>query len=462
MKELEPSAEQMQELVNTAARMVIDYLANMRGGPASTIDKSRDPALLLREPMPESGTPMQDLISILRQTVVDCAVNTAGGTYQAYIPGGGIFSAAVGEFIAAATNRYVGVWQVAPGTVELEATVIRWFTSLVGYGENAWGILTSGGSLANFSAIVAARRSMLPENFLTGTIYASDQVHHSIQKAAILAGFPVRNVRIIPSDEKFRIRVDALSARVEEDRRSGMTPFLIIGSAGTTNTGAVDSLDALADLAEQEKLWFHVDAAYGGFFALTERGRELFRGLERADSITLDPHKGLFLPYGTGCLLARNGEALRRAHQVEASYLQDLDMGPEQINFADYSPELTRSFRGLRAWLPLKLYGAAAFRRYLEEKMELARWACDQLRKIDTIEIIAEPQLSVVAFRAVGDDPNRINRNLLERINATRRTFISSTTIDGQMILRIALLCFRTHREDVENTIEAIRVSIGE
>jgi len=192
---------------------------------------------------------MNEFIDLLRKHAIGCAVNTAGATYQAYIPGGGIFSAAVAEFIAAATNRYVGVWRVAPCAVELEATVIRWLCKLVGYDEHSRGILTSGGSMANFSAVVAARRALLPENFLSGTIYSSDQVHHSIQKAALLSGFPTRNVRIIPSDSSFRIRIDALASQIEEDRRAGLSPFLVVGSAGTTNTGAIDPLDALADLA---------------------------------------------------------------------------------------------------------------------------------------------------------------------------------------------------------------------
>jgi aromatic-L-amino-acid/L-tryptophan decarboxylase len=447
----------MRLMVNEAARLVVDYLANIKDAPASRLERTKELRDLLREPLPENGESLSGLLDLIRDSIINCSVNTAGPTYQAYIPGGGLYSSAVGEFIAAALNRYVGVYQVAPGAVEIESSVIDWFCQLVGYKSGARGILTSGGSLANFSAVVTARRALLPENFLSGIIYASDQVHHSVQKAAILAGFPAGNIRVILSDSKFRIRIDALSAKIDEDLDNGLKPFMIVGSAGTTNTGAVDPLDALADTAARHSIWFHVDAAYGGFFYLTTRGRDLMRGLERADSITLDPHKGLFLPYGTGCLLVRDGEALRRAHQVEASYLQDLETDHEQINFSDYSPELTRSFRGLRVWLPLKLYGVSTFRSYLDEKLDLARWALEELKKIDSIEIVAEPQLSVVAFRFVGDDENRKNRLLIERINATKRTFISSTTINGKVVLRIALLCFRTHQEDVEKTIRAIR-----
>lgn len=462
MEGLEPTAEEMQRMVAEASRLVIDFLANINSAPAAQYDDVDARTARIREPLPEQGCDFSQLMETIRDTVIGCSVNTAGPTYQAYIPGGGVFPAAVAEFVAAATNRYVGVYGVAPGPVEIEATVLRWFSQLIGYDEKSRGILTSGGSLANFSAVVAARRALLPENFLSGIIYTSDQVHHSVTKAAIMAGLPARNIRVVATDELFRLRTDLLKAHIDEDRRAGLTPFLVVASAGTTNTGAIDPINEIADLCAENKLWLHVDAAYGGAFLLTERGRALMPGMARADSVTLDPHKGLFLPYGTGALLVRDGEALRRAHQVDASYLQDLAAGEEVINFSDYSPELTRSFRGLRVWLPLKLFGAARFRAYLDEKLDLARWACEQLREIDGIEIVAQPQLTVVAFRyrAANGADNSVNRRILEIVNGTRRTFLSSTTIDGRVLLRIAVLCFRTHRGDVEITLNALRDAV--
>lgn len=460
---LDLSAEEMSQLVNQAANLVVNYLANMANEPSSNLNQISSHLASIRDSISEKGSSLEEILPLIRNDVVGCAVNTAGGTYQAYIPGGGVFAAAVGEFIAAATNRYAGVWGVAPAVVEVELTVIRWLAKLANYPKTAKGILTSGGSMANFSALVTARRTLLPENFLLGTIYASDQVHHSVQKAALLAGFPPQNVRMIVSDKHFCIKTEDLLNNIQTDKEAGFQPFLIVGSAGTTNTGAVDSLSKLADIAEENKLWLHVDAAYGGFFLLTDRGQKLFQGIERADSITLDPHKGLFLPYGTGCLLVRSGELLKQAHQVAASYLQDLDVDEEIVNFSDYSPELTRSFRGLRVWLPLKLYGTASFSEYLNEKLDLALWACEELKKIPSIEIIAEPQLSVIAFRYLPKDGNvnQVNKKLLEKINATGKTFISSTTIKGEVILRIAILCFRTHLAEVQNTIQAIKTAIS-
>jgi aromatic-L-amino-acid decarboxylase len=273
-------------------------------------------------------------------------------------------------------------------------------------------------------------------------------------RAATLAGIPMANVRSIPTDDQFRIRLDLLADAVAVDRRNGYRPFLLVASAGTTNTGAIDPLPALVDIARAEQLWLHVDAAYGGFFLLTDRGRSLLPGIEQADSITLDPHKGLFLPYGTGSLLVRQGHLLRQAHQFEADYLQDLDA--DALNFADYSPELTRSFRGLRVWLPLQLHGVEAFARCLDEKLDLIRYATERLRAIPHLEIVAEPELSVVAFRTrTGHD-----LDLLQRINATRKTFLSSTVLHGRPSLRIAVLSFRTHQVHVDRTLEAIASSL--
>lgn len=459
---LEPCAEDMQLLIQQAANLVINYLSNMPNEPASNIVNLDAQLNKIREPISEQGFSLDQVLPLIDNHVVRCSVNTAGGTYQAYIPGGGVFAAAVGEFIAAATNRYVGVWSIAPAAVEVETSVIRWLCKEVGYPESAKGILTSGGSLANFSAIVTARESLLPRNFLSGIIYVSDQVHASVSKAARLAGFPYDNIRAIETDDQFRIKPSLLLDAIEKDKKNNLTPFLIVGSAGTTNTGAVDPISELVDIAKANEMWLHIDAAYGGFFILTERGRKLFKGIENADSITLDPHKGLFLPYGTGCLLVRSGEQLKKAHHVGADYLQDLDLTEDRMNFNDYSPELTRSFRGLRVWLPLKLYGVSSFRQYLDEKLDLALWACEELKKIPGIEIIAQPQLSVIAFRYQDKEENftKINRQFLDAILATQKTFISSTTINGKLTLRIAILCFRTHLAEVQATIDAIKTAI--
>ena len=459
---LELSSEDFRDLVEAATRRIVDYVESLPRQPSADTDSGPELARSLVEPLPESGRPYGELLDLLFEKVVPKGFNTAGPGYLAYIPGGGIVHSAVADFIADAVNRYVGVFAAAPGLAQIEANVVRWFCDIVGYPATAGGILTSGGSLANFSALVTARRTLLPDDFLSGVLYASDQVHHSVAKAAILAGFPEENVRLVPSDGDFRIRVDLLAEAIAVDRRGGLRPFLVVGSAGTTNTGAVDNLDGLADLCAAEGLWLHVDAAYGGFFLLTVDGGRRLAGISRADSVVLDPHKGLFLPYGTGSLLVRDRDTLRRAHALSADYMPPMQDDPELVDFNLISPELSRGWRGLRVWLPLAMHGIGPFRRNLEEKLELTRWAPRELATIPGIEIVAEPQLSIVAFRLVRPDldagaENALNRAFLAAINDRRRVYLTGTMLGGKFALRICVLSFRTHFDRMREGLDDVR-----
>jgi len=463
--ELELPPDIMRSLVEQAMERIVSYVASLPAQPASDVEEGEEAARSVMEPLPDAGSSYGSILDLLFERLFPKTYNSAGPGYLAYIPGGGIFHTAVADLISDSINRYVGVWAAAPALAQIEAVVARWFGEIVGYPPGCRGLLTTGGSMANFTAIVTARRERLPENFLQGVIYASDQVHHSVTKAAILAGFPEGNVREIPVDDRFRIRPDALLDAVASDRWNGRTPFMLVGNAGTTNTGAVDDLAGLADLARQERLWLHIDGAYGAFFMLTERGRKVMRGIERSDSVTLDPHKALFLPYGTGSLLVRDGEALRRAHSIHAHYLPPMQEDPEFVDLCQYSPELSRAFRGLRVWLPFKMHGIGPFRASLEEKLDLTEWATRELRTIPGIEIVAEPQLTVVAFRFVRpglDLPalNQLNRRLIESINARKRVLLTGTVLDGKFVIRICVLSFRTHMDRVTACLQDIRASL--
>ena len=461
---LEPDAREMRALIDTAAERIIAHIESLPAQPAINVDGATEYARTLIEPLPRRGEPYEALLDFLFNEAIPRSFNAAGPGYLAYVPGGGLFHAAVADLIANAVNRYVGVCAAAPALVQLEANVVRWFCEIVGLPRGSGGVLTSGGSLANFTSIVAARKTLLPDDFLRGTLYCSTQIHHSFQKAAHLAGFPYANVRELPVDEQFRIRIDALEEAVARDVKDGWTPFLVAGSAGTTATGAVDDLTALALVARREKLWFHVDGAYGALFMLTERGQAALRGIELADSVILDPHKTLFLPFGTGAVLVRDARTLRRAHSLHADYLPDMQQEDELVDFCEISPELSRDFRGLRVWLPLKLFGVEPFREQLDEKLDLIRFAADELRRIDGMEIVAEPQLSILAFRLVreGADLDALNRALLERITARKRVMLTPTTAGGKFVIRIAIVSHRTHRDRVEMAIEDIRDSVAE
>jgi len=459
---LEPSSEEMRAMLEQVTDRIVGHIESLSAQPASYDTDGRAVARTFAETLPAEGTDLTTLLDRIFEDAVPHSFNTAGPGYLAYIPGGGVFPSAVADLIANAINRYVGVWVAAPALVQIELNVVRWFCEIAGYGQGSGGILTSGGSLSNLTAIVAARRERLGDDFGTGVMYTSDQTHHSVRKSAVLAGFPESAVRQIETNEHQELRIDRLEAAIAEDRAAGRAPFLIVGSAGTTNTGAVDDLQSLADLAEREDLWLHVDGAYGAFFALTERGRQAMSGLERADSITLDPHKGLFLPYGTGALLVRDEGALRRAHATFADYMPVMQHDPDFVDFCDLSPELSRDFRGLRIWLPVKLFGIDAFRASLDEKLDLARWVTEEIRGIPKLEIVTEPRLSLVSFRVRDDEDDQATHALLNEINARQNVYVTGTMIGGRFAIRICVLSFRTHIDRMRVCVEDIRDAVAE
>lgn len=454
-------------MLDAVSDRVVEHIASLSGQPASYETDGRVESRRQAEDAPAEGTDLESLLDLIFDEAVPTSFNTAGPGYLAYIPGGGLFPSALADLIANAINRYVGVWVAAPALVQLELNVVRWFCSAMGYGAGSGGILTSGGSLSNLTAIVTARRERLEDDFRDGVIYTSDQTHHSVRKSAVLAGFPESAVRQIETDERQEMRLDVLEQAIATDRATGLKPFLVVGDAGSTNTGAVDPLDGLADVAEAEGLWFHVDGAYGAFFMLTDRGARALNGISRADSITLDPHKSLFLPYGTGALLVRDEQSLRRAHATFADYMPVMQHDADFVDFCDLSAELSRDFRGLRAWLPIKLFGMNAFRTALDEKLDLARWAADELRTIEHMQIVCEPRLSLVAFRlappgASREEIDALNRDLIARVNARQNVYVTGTLVDGFFAIRICVLSFRTHMDRMEQCLKDIRAAVAE
>ncbi len=412
---------------------------------------------------------------------VPLSLNPAGPGYLAYIPGGGLPLAAVADLIADACNRFTGMSTAAPGFARLEADVLSFLARAFGYGPEARGILTSGGSIANLAAICSARIDAFGEecDLRRAVAYTSSQAHHSISKALRLAGIGRDNLRTVEVDAEFRLDINALDSAITADRRAGLRPFLIVAAAGTTNTGAIDPLPQIADLCAREQLWFHVDGAYGGAFVLSPRARKRLAGIERADSITFDPHKGLFLPYGTGCLLVADGQKLAQAHQGDAHYLQDfalLEREHEPPSHCNYSPELSRSFRGLRLWLPLVVHGVAAFRDALDEKFELAAAFESGLRRRQSdglaIEIPTPTSLSIVTFRLVRRQGETIeawnarNIELLAGINARARVYLSSTMLpvdDGLAhTLRVCVLSFRTHQDRIDAALADLDATLAD
>jgi aromatic-L-amino-acid decarboxylase len=449
----------MLAMGEAALHKVVEHIASLPQQQRSDLNDRLEVVRALREPLPEHGTPFEELMDFVMKRVIPKSINTAHPAYLGYIPGGGLYPSAVAEFIAAATNRYAGAWFGAPAAARLENNVVEWFAQMMGYPATTRGILTSGGSLANFSAVVTARRHLLGDDLARGTMYMSTQTHHCVIKAAILAGLPEKNVRLIEPDENYRVRPEAVEKAVRDDFAKGLKPFLIVGNAGTTNTGAVDPLPALAEICRQHQLWFHVDGAYGAFFRLCEEGKRRLIGIEGSDSLVLDPHKGLFLPYGVGCLLVKEGELLRKAHMVSADYLQDHSTPEGEVNAAEHSPELSRPFRGLQVWLPLRLYGVKAFAENLSEKLRLTKYLHEKFLAEPNFECMSAPELSVITFRyrPVRGDINDFNKKLLAKLVESGKLFLSSTILRGRFIIRVCILSFRTHQHEVDEAFAIIK-----
>ncbi len=462
MHPLELSSESLEKALDLMTRFVREEIDSLPTLPSADVEGAEDLARTFAEDPPEAPQTLEAILARLRPAIRK-TFNTAGPGYLAFIPGGGIMSAAIADFIAASTNRYVGVRPPAPALAQIEETAIAWLARFMGYPETAGGILTSGGSLSTLSAIVAARETRLPDDFSRGTLYISEETHYCVPKAARIAGFRDWQIRRIAVDARRRIDTRALAHAVDVDRTKGLKPFLIIANVGTTNTGAIDDIPRLLSIARGHSMWLHADAAYGGFFRLASGGPELMPDIEECDSITLDPHKGMFLPYGTGCLLVLRKETLKRTHSMDAEYLHDV-RAQTSPNFSDLSPELSRDFRGLRIWLPLVLHGVAAFKAAIEEKLVLTRWAYDQLKDDPRFEILDEPQLSVIAFRLKADaaDSDRLNEELMNRVNRRGRVFLSSTRLDGRYTIRLCVLSFRTHMDRVRDAVEAVQAEAAE
>jgi aromatic-L-amino-acid decarboxylase len=417
---------------------------------------------LIDSPITEEGIGLDEAIELIRTNVDTPGLNPASGGHLGYIPGGGIYYSALADYLADVFNRYAGVFYASPGAVRMENMLIRWMCDLVGYPDGSSGNLTTSGSLANLIAIVVARdaKKIRSADIPRSVIYLSKQTHHSVDKAIRVAGLGECIVRYIDLDEKFRILPQDLLDKIAADKAAGLNPFLIVASAGTTDVGAIDPLPEVGAIAKESGCWYHIDAAYGGFFILTDEGKEKLRGLELADSLIIDPHKGLFLPYGLGVVLVKNVDDLKRSYSFDAHYMQDAFAGPDELSPAELSPELTKHFRGLRLWLPLKLHGVAPFRACLDEKLLLAKYFYDEIQKLG-FESDLEPELSVVTYRFVpkSGDADAFNKKILQNVIDDGRVFISSTMLNGKFTLRFACLAFRTHLKTVDTLLEILRAA---
>jgi aromatic-L-amino-acid decarboxylase len=448
---LRPSSDRLRALV-LAAVAALEQLAEVRAsGP---LHRPAEAGLLdlARMAPPDAGSDQADVLERYVRLSAAGWDKAADGAF-AYIPNGALDTGVVAALLAAGAHAFTGTSFEAPALVAMEEGVLHWIAGVLGMPPGAGGLLLSGGSLANQTAIVAARARTLSGS-TDITMYVSERVHHSVTKAAMLVGVPEAAMRTVRTDDRGRMSAEALEALLAADMAAGRRPFLVVGVAGTTDTGSIDPLERLAEIAARAGAWFHVDAAYGGFFALTARGRTCLRGIERADSVTVDAHKGLFLPYGVGALLVRDPSDLVTAHEGSGAYFRALPTIEGLPHYCQRGPELTRPARGLLLWFPLQLHGTAAFAAELDRMLDLAGLAHARLSMMPGVVGGPPPELSTVTFRAAAGD--EATDAVVRALHGTGRFQVSTTTLDGRATIRFTFLSPRTTRERVEEALEVV------
>ena len=453
----------MQRLGHQVTDIIAEHLAGIRderviaSAPRSILNAA------LLKPAPRDPSDFDSLIATLQEHVFPFHAREPHPGFMAYVPSCPTFPSLLGDWIATGYNFYAGVWPVAAGPNQVEMVVLEWIRSWVDMPAGSTGLLTSGGSAANMTAMVAARHAAVERGAEISrlVVYTSAQAHSSVIRAAWVAGLDRDNVRLVEMDELFRMRTDRLTERVAADREAGLTPCMVVASAGTTNTGSVDPLHAIADCCENEGLWLHIDAAYAGFAVLTAEGRSMLNGMERADSITLDPHKWLFVPFECGCLMVRDQAALTSAFKIWPEYLKDVEPGEEEVTFADRGVQLTRYSRAMKIWMSVSYFGTDAIAGAIQDGMNRARLLESLVAGSPYFEALCPAQFGIFCFRAQPpgvpeDQLDGLNERINARVVAGGRFLISSTRLGGKFSLRMCTLGFRTTDDDIRELFSTI------
>jgi glutamate/tyrosine decarboxylase-like PLP-dependent enzyme len=434
--------------------LLADHFANVEKGP---VGAKGDPAQMIplfdRNP-PETGRDPNELLAQLEGDVLPNNLHVDHPRFFAFVPGPNNFVSTMADALAAGFNIFNGTWLGGSAAAAVELGVVRWLCRVCGFPKSAGGLFVSGGSMANLTGLVAARHSLLQDRVAGATIYFSDQTHSSVERALRVIGFAPEQMRKLESDENFRLSIQTLGRAIADDRANGLRPFCVIANAGTTNTGAVDPLAELADLAAKERLWLHVDGAFGAAAILSDRGRAVLRGLERADSISLDPHKWLFQSFECGCVLVRDTAVLKSAFQIKPDYLRDVHRSVEEFNPCDYGVQLTRSFRALKVWLSLQTFGVAAFRQAITRGFALAELAERELRARKGWEVLSPAQMATVCFRFGSSD--EFQTQLVDAMMKDGYALLASTELRGAVSLRLCTVNPRTTEEDVIGAVERL------
>src|SRR6476620_8759743 len=486
---LDPSPEQIRSWGNAAVELMAEYLGTIRNRPVYPQTNSRQIRGHLDSSLPDQPTTFDELLYTFRNTLIELSRHNGHPRMFGYVQAPGTAIAALADLLASTLNANLTAWRSAPAAVEIELLTIEWIKQIIGFNRNATGLFVSGGSMANMAALAAARRAKAPPEIQNKgaqfcsrplRIYASEETHHSVAKAAALLGIGRDNVRLIRVDERYKINLDALVAAIEEDRATGHLPICVVANAGTVATGAFDPLAQISEIALRYNLWLHVDAAYGGFAALASTARPFFTSIGQADSVALDPHKWLYLPVDCGCILYRDPETARRTFAHEAEYTRVIGQeADEAFAFWDYGPELSRRFRALKVWMLVKGVGVRALGDAIEKDLACARHFEKLIKESDDFEILAPVELSIFCFRhlphqlkdiPVDENERRIreekldlhNERLLLALQHDGSSYLSNARLRGRFALRGCVMNYRTTLRDMEILLDDLRrVAVG-
>src|ERR1043166_1477439 len=462
---LEPSADEIREWSDSVTQFIIEYLGGLRDRPVYRQTSSRELRSGLDSKLPTKGTDFDSLLKVFRDTIVPFSRQNAHPRMFGYVQSPGTPIGAFADLLASTLNANLTIWRSAPAPVELERLTIDWIRQILGFAAEAGGLFVSGGSMANLAALAAARQTK-HDSLGRLRLYASNAMHFSDIKAAALLGIGRENVRQVAVDERFRMRVDDLVAKIKADLEAAYTPFCVVGNAGTVDTGALDPLLEIRDVANRFQLWMHVDGSYGAFAILADSARKLLAGIEQADSIALDPHKWLYLPVDVGCVIYRDPEAARAAFAHEAEYTRMFgEEADEAFVCWDYGPELSRRFRALKVWMLLKGVGLDRLGKAIESNLACARHFESMVRASDDFEMVAPVDLSIFCFRHV---PARLrnqshkqidhfNERLLVALQRDGSSYLSNATLGGRFALRGCVLNYRTTLRDMEILLDDLR-----
>lgn len=441
---------------------LVEHFDHLSSKPVTRSAGRRDLEKRLREPPPEKGTDAETVLQQLERDVFGNMMHVDHPRFFAFIPSPSNFVSAMADTLAAGYNVFSGTWLESSGPTEIELVTVDWLRILCGLPDTTGGLFVSGGTMANLTALTVARAAKLGDRTAGAVAYCSDQTHSSIDRSLRLLGFKPDQIKKLPSDADFRLSLPKLRAEVAADRAVGRRPFCVVANAGTTNSGAVDPLEALADFCREEGLWLHADGAYGAAAILCEGERTLLEGLERVDSLTLDPHKWLFQPHEMGCVLVRDGRLLKGTFRMVREYTQDVEeRSEEEVNFQDRGIQMTRGFRALKLWMSLKVFGIEVFRKGIARGIALAELTEEVLRVLPHWEIVTPAQIGIITFRYTpagmsAEEVDALNQGLVEEMIEDGFAMVSSTILKGRTVLRMCTNNPRTTEADIGGTIQRL------